>query len=1177
MTAPCPHCGGPRPTTAPACPRCALPLVGPAAERLGLVDRSLRDLDAAHAELWRDLNAVSQELGVLGRRRADLDRRRLDLERQRVAVLGERAAALTALRASGTASGWTTAAGVPGLPGVPGVPGLPGVPGPAGGAVPARRAAEASPTSVQNVLLALGGILLGVAAIVFTVVAWGQFGIGGRAVILAGMTALALAVPVALHRFGLTATAETIAVLALLLVALDGYAAWYVGLVPPAVDGRAYAGIVAAVVAACGATYPFAVPLRSTRPIAAVAAQPVLPLVAWAYEPDVAGWALVALVVAAADLALVAWTRRRAAGVAVVAGLGGGFAATVAGLAALAALVLRSGTSGWIVAASVFGGLAGLALLAGEVGRNAVVRGFAAGLAPLLVVVGGYGLWLRLGDDGGDFTALAVCALLVAVPAAVVREPWRYGAVTGAGLVTFGAALVPALATAGALLAPVILLPRVWQVGSVSEPLHRLPIVEASVDVLGATAVVVAALSVLVTAVVGRRAVPYLTIGAIAVLGLGVPWATDAPVWIFVASGATLALGLTAAGVLVRPRPVALAAFCTGLVLGGYTAGLSLVHQGTTLVVLGIATVLCGVLAAAARGRGRAAVLTGGALANLAGLVAAAMAAGPADMRTVGLAVLAAAVPALTVSAALRRPRPPSAAAAAVTGIVTAYAGGVTAAVTGDRVEAALVAAGAGAVAVIAAAVAVRSDPGRRLLAAAALPPALVAGLLLVAPVFALFTAPLGWLGAVWSGAPGTAAVLGPTLGWPGRPGDPVAVFALAILTAGAAACLGGRRWAAPAALPLVAAAAAEIPAAAAAHWFLGPAALLAFGTAAWAVAAWPSSPRPGGRAAGWFSDGVRAAAAVVAPLCAVTGVAWSLAAEAATLGALGAVLVVAGVAAAAGRDGVPRVVAAGVVGLAVPALAVAAAAAAGWRGHTLSYPLVGAAAVLLGAAAVAARWRPRVGLALEAAGAGTTVVALAFAFGAWRPVAITLTLLAALAGTVALREDRRWCVWLVPALGLGATWAWLAWLGARTPEYYTLPAAGLALAFGLAALRRTPGVSSWVALGPALAVGALPSAVLTAGADTLGPRALLLGIAALAVTLAGAATRRQAPFLIGTVTVLVVAGRALAQVWPVLADAVPAWVPLALGGVLLVAAGATYEQRRRDLRRLGQAVGRMR
>ncbi|GAB3954494.1 hypothetical protein GCM10027614_61680 [Micromonospora vulcania] len=91
-------------------------------------------------------------------------------------------------------------------------------------------AAETSTRTVQGLLFVLGGLLLGTAAVVFTAVAWAAVGVGGRAVILAAVTALALAVPLLAVRRGLRGTAETFAAVGLLLVVLDGYAAWSVNL-----------------------------------------------------------------------------------------------------------------------------------------------------------------------------------------------------------------------------------------------------------------------------------------------------------------------------------------------------------------------------------------------------------------------------------------------------------------------------------------------------------------------------------------------------------------------------------------------------------------------------------------------------------------------------------------------------------------------------------------------------------------------------------------------------------------------------------------------------------------------------------------------------------------------------------------------------------------------------------
>ena len=121
-----------------------------------------------------------------------------------------------------------------------------------------RSAPETSSRAVQNVLFLLGGLLLAVAAIVFTAVAWSQVGVAGRAAILGAVTVVTLAVPPFAVRRGLTAAAETIAAVGLLLVLLDGYAAWHVNLFGLAGgDPDRYAGAVFAITAVIAAGYAY--------------------------------------------------------------------------------------------------------------------------------------------------------------------------------------------------------------------------------------------------------------------------------------------------------------------------------------------------------------------------------------------------------------------------------------------------------------------------------------------------------------------------------------------------------------------------------------------------------------------------------------------------------------------------------------------------------------------------------------------------------------------------------------------------------------------------------------------------------------------------------------------------------------------------------------------------------
>ncbi len=140
------------------------------------------------------------------------------------------------------------------------------------------------------------------------------------------------------------------------------------------------------------------------------------------------------------------------------------------------------------------------------------------------------------------------------------------------------------------------------------------------------------------------------------------------------------------------------------------------------------------------------------------------------------------------------------------------------------------------------------------------------------------------------------------------------------------------------------------------------------------------------------------------------------------------------------------------------------------------------------------------------------------------------------------------------------------------TVDYYTLPLAAAALLAGWLATRSRPGLGSWVAFGPALAAGLLPSlAPVLAGDDPLLRRALL-ALAALAVVLIGAHLRLQAPVLVGGGVLLVLATHELAPV----VLALPTWLPLTLAGLLVLGFAITYERRRRDLHRLRSALSRL-
>ncbi|MGI5245389.1 SCO7613 C-terminal domain-containing membrane protein [Dactylosporangium sp. CA-139066] len=162
---------------------------------------------------------------------------------------------------------------------------------------------EATRSSMQASVLALGGLLLAGAAIVLTVDAFGTVGTFGRVVSLAAITAIALALPLVLVRRGLSATAETVASVALLLVLLDGYVVRSEKLLGADVPRfSTYLGIVCLLTAGVAALYSLQSHLIASRYATLLALQPVLPLLAFEQIHGPTGWAVALSGVAVIDL-----------------------------------------------------------------------------------------------------------------------------------------------------------------------------------------------------------------------------------------------------------------------------------------------------------------------------------------------------------------------------------------------------------------------------------------------------------------------------------------------------------------------------------------------------------------------------------------------------------------------------------------------------------------------------------------------------------------------------------------------------------------------------------------------------------------------------------------------------------------------------------------------------------
>lgn len=382
----------------------------------------------------RHVPPPAEELALLDHELARLDARRLQL-------LSRRAWLVSVLRAP-------AASPVP-----------PAAPLPRPYAPPATAPAPGSGHGTQNVLLVLGGLLLAVAAIAFTLFSWGEMGIAGRAAVLAVVTAGALVAPPVLLRRGLPSTAEAVSVLALLLTVLDAVALHAVA--APGTDGLTFWAVATAVLASAWTLYGLLpAPLRTPLPAAVVAGQLPLVLAAWAVGASATGFGWALLVTAAADVAVASRYRGTAVRVTACA------AAVLTGPAALAlGLGLSVAADG---AADAVG--PGVLLVAGAAvavagawrapGGPAVLGGLLAGLAVVAAVGGVPGAVLAW--DRAVLVYLLCGAALVPVLRLRLPRAVLWGVLSASASVVAGAVLWAAPVASAALLGPASLPAGVW-------------------------------------------------------------------------------------------------------------------------------------------------------------------------------------------------------------------------------------------------------------------------------------------------------------------------------------------------------------------------------------------------------------------------------------------------------------------------------------------------------------------------------------------------------------------------------------------------------------------------------------------------------------------------------------------------------------------------------------------
>ena len=1102
----------------------------------------------------------------------------------------------------------------------------PGVSTRAGAPRPAPRPRkEWTPQRVQNLLLMTGTLLLVVAAVAFTAFTWGRLPIAARGAIMLALTTVTGWSARWVYRRGLTASAEAIGLLTVLFVAIDAYAAYAANVAGlRGTDPATYASVASGVVAGLAAAFGRLLPVRSVRYAALGAVQ--LPLAITAFRID--GLTLAGrgafLAVQAAALGAAAYRLGETAPVvricalvnwlaAVALATTTAYATTDLGDARLAGLVLAvTGATAllWPGDRTLPAGVVTLFAVAGVVGQARLTLTFVQ--LPAVVAAAG---------------------LVALLAAALVDREWRRGpAAVGAGTVGLALAAVSPWA-GQAIVLPLSWLARPWSLAHDEPARTALAadgtvwggsVVSLAVVVVSAVAAVVAGEAF------RRRAAavwPVVVLGSVAVLlvPLGFAWSLRVALGWYAFAGVA---GLAASGVL---RRIVVAAPPT-IVLTIATAW-SFAHEPATLALLLVVTLAyaayaavvvplrdpaAGIAAAGAGGFALALALSRGAPLDRAGFVLAAAAFG----LMAGSAVLAGRV----------RTIEPVAGVAYVVALCLAVdgagwlawtlgGGAVTAGLTATRpgrrwlaAPAAVLAAGCSAAAVVAFGLPVEQAA----FAVAATACAIVAvggvGRLRDVEIVGGLTYAAGVAGALpdltWlSYALGLGALTAGASALRDRVLAPVSA-ALAIACAGTSAyALGapldrtGFVVAVAAALALAAGTALRdrtgiwIEVVAAAGYAAAlTCALTGAGWAAWtlglgALATAAATP---------FRRPLAGLSALLTALCAAAaGIAFGLPPErtafvvAATACALAAVASLTRFADVAGVAGFAYVAGAAATAgdltwlsytLGMGALTAAAAAVrdrevapvaaalavgcAGTWARAIGTPLdrtgmvVALACVLVLAAGVLLPPPPGDQVELVAGGGYVLALALAAPDPGWLSWVLVVGGVTALAG--ALRRERRWLNWV--ALVLLTAWAWdRLWLeDVRTPEAYAAPVAAILLTLGYLARRRDDDTGSWRAYGPGLGVAFVPTTYLVL-TDPGVTRPVLLAVAGLGVLLAGMRQRLQAPLSIGAGALAV---DALVQLAPV-AVALPKWATIGAAGLLVIAIGVTYEDRRRDVERL--------
>lgn len=1298
LFAPCPVCGYQRARGVVRCPHCDVMLTGELAAQLGRVDKQLSSVRAKIVNIDDELRDISRRDSALRNQRREFAAQYQQLHVQRPGLVTQlrQAAPYTPGSASRQGvdswqahgpndAGQTTAtppdngisapvfagaapshahAGTTRAPAVPhwNAETQTGIAAPPAGAwthaegythpqamPPAYPTKEASPALVQNVLLAIGGVLLSAATIAFTVFAWSVLGIAGRSVILAALTGIAFTLPAVLHyRFKLTATAETVAAFALVVLALDGYAAWRVhlfGLGENGLNEFGYAGIVAALVATVGVTYWFAVPLRLPLPIAALATHAAVVLLALGVSADGLVFAAGCLVLAVLDLVLVEMLSRtvRREGSGVLARLTRASLMTV-GIVGLVTSGVAAFIAGWGLlfftndtlhragGTVVLLCIAGLIVASGATARSEEAARYAAFCAAILLVAATAMFAARLAhvDSLADYQLLTVVVAATVALISVAQFaplPWRTGATFAmAAASTVPVAFIGMFAALIAVNTIDVSLSNGWELAAAEHVQLATP---PSGVMIAATVLFAAAWASCAARWKNTHAA--WRVGMAGAVLSTVYAAALMPVWAAVATAlliAAVALALTG----TFPVPTArIRLELLAIAATGYALILLVPSESVTLVATGVISL--GYVAVALRPwehnpRLRVYAFAIATLTGTVEAVALCLHFG-GDARAVEL-ILLGSTALVAISAWLLRARAGLALCAVVDTLILAVSATIVAATNESHAIARCVAAFAG-VLVLGAGYAIRQqlDAWRRselvALSAAGFALSAVATAFTLPTILIALFGPYGWFYA-WleegfgSSAAGQAATHLVVDGnsWPGHGLDALTIAltsiavalllpasarrhprhisaarpdSVPILTAPPGTVFGndagnvgestgeksqpdgprGLRWMDRLLLvsPGLGVAAFVGVLCSPVPWQAGLAFVTALGVIGANLATWASSNR-----ARWVGF-------TFTVLFGLTALLWSFASAMTAVVVVGVIIAVASAAALFGPDEGATWHGTLWTGIAVLAEALVVASALHASRYVGAFILVGAAALLVGVTfaftSTETRFaRSRLAI-LDGLAAGAIIVATTLSLDNAQALATVLTLGGLVVGLGALRGGRSYLGWTALAIEIVACWAWLHVAELKIIEAYTVPAAVAVSVIGIATMRRTPRLSSWLTLGPGIAALLGPTLVLVLTGDTEGSntiRPMILAIVAAAIMIAGGQTQRQAPFILGATAVVTVAARVVTPLVPQLTTVVPIWIPLGLAGVALIALGATWEQRTHDVKKL---VGRVR